>query len=756
MNTRYLLIVTTAVISYLYIGAAEPANQEAGSVQASESAEVSDSVSVNLDELTVVAMKKPVKSDGAKLTYDVTEDPQSKSDNILEILRKVPGVTVDADDNIRVNGQSSFKVLMNGHEDNLLKGDLKTALKSIPASTIRKIEVISEPGAKYDAEGIGGILNIITDTQTRMSGFMTQLNTWFSTTQIGGSVNGKVKTGNVMTGVQAWYNNGSLFPRIYSWHNEREDLTGSPNHLMLTDSKSRNLWDNAGGNINMSWERDTLNLFTLSVDIGHVKYDTRSSASQTLYGRDYNEMDPAASMLWNVERRTSSIYNNNSVGAQASYQHSFGRRDNNLVISYLYDYGRTNSHARRYVEQSTSPDIEMPYSDDVDKGTLQTHVGQVDYSNQLGEHHLLEAGGKMNISRNGSDQAPWYGEDEATAAEDADSRVDLMQFMDIYALYASYTGSYGKFGVKAGLRYEYTNMGLRYKVGDHPDFTTHLNDLIPNMALTYNFTPASTLRLAYQMRLYRPQVSILNPYRDTTVPGTVEYGNPDLKSVKLHGISLGYSNYEGKFSGSAKLSHRYSSNSITDIIFAKDGVFHSTYANVGKQHVADMDLSGDWNITNSLRWSIYLGVAYEYNSAESELITAKKCGWQMSVNSNVNYTMPCKLRLSAYGGYWTPWIDIQSRGCQQYYYGLSLSRSFLKDDALTVQLSAQNILPVIRGNHYTQADRTMVYRSQSVYKQWNVNLGISWRIGGLKAEVKRTAADVEAEATSQGGGKRNK
>lgn len=273
MNTRYLLIVTTAVISYLYIGAAEPANQEAGSVQASESAEVSDSVSVNLDELTVVAMKKPVKSDGAKLTYDVTEDPQSKSDNILEILRKVPGVTVDADDNIRVNGQSSFKVLMNGHEDNLLKGDLKTALKSIPASTIRKIEVISEPGAKYDAEGIGGILNIITDTQTRMSGFMTQLNTWFSTTQIGGSVNGKVKTGNVMTGVQAWYNNGSLFPRIYSWHNEREDLTGSPNHLMLTDSKSRNLWDNAGGNINMSWERDTLNLFTLSVDIGHVKYE---------------------------------------------------------------------------------------------------------------------------------------------------------------------------------------------------------------------------------------------------------------------------------------------------------------------------------------------------------------------------------------------------------------------------------------------------------------------------------------------------
>ena len=112
-----------------------------------------------LDDLVVTASVPLVHSDGAKLTYNVTEDPEAKSSNTLDILRKVPGVTVDAQENVKVNGQSSFKIFLNGKEDPMLSGDIKTILKSMPASTIQKIEVISEPGAKYEAEGTGGILN---------------------------------------------------------------------------------------------------------------------------------------------------------------------------------------------------------------------------------------------------------------------------------------------------------------------------------------------------------------------------------------------------------------------------------------------------------------------------------------------------------------------------------------------------------------------------------------------------------------------
>ena len=126
-----------------------------GKLQMQES---SDSIA----EVVVVAQKPLVKVDIDKLTYDVEGDPDSKSNTTLEMLRKVPLVTVDGDDNIKVKGSSSFKIFMNGKPSNIIANNPSDALKSIPASTIKEIEVITEPGAKYDAEGIGGIINIIT------------------------------------------------------------------------------------------------------------------------------------------------------------------------------------------------------------------------------------------------------------------------------------------------------------------------------------------------------------------------------------------------------------------------------------------------------------------------------------------------------------------------------------------------------------------------------------------------------------------
>lgn len=133
-----------------------------------------------------------------------------------------------------------------------------------------------------------------------------------------------------------------------------------------------------------------------------------------------------------------------------------------------------------------------------------SHIVQVDYSNQFNAKHKLEAGGKVSLSDNKSYSRYYSGADASSLLEDDAQAVKMRQFKDIYAVYASYTGSYSKFGVNAGLRYEHTRMGLRYKIGDYPDFTTYLNDIVPNAALSYNLTDASALRLAYQMRINRP------------------------------------------------------------------------------------------------------------------------------------------------------------------------------------------------------------------------------------------------------------
>lgn len=183
MNLKTIAVTALTLISYLntiYAASAvvETADTTMTAAPTAETDTVGAAGYTDLEGFVIVQQKKLVESDGAKLTYNVTEDPESGSSNILEILRKVPGVTVDAEDNVKVNGQSSFKILMNNREDPMLKGDLKTVLKSIPASSIKKIEVISEPGAKYEAEGVGGILNIVTDRKQNLSGFMTQLSGW--------------------------------------------------------------------------------------------------------------------------------------------------------------------------------------------------------------------------------------------------------------------------------------------------------------------------------------------------------------------------------------------------------------------------------------------------------------------------------------------------------------------------------------------------------------------------------------------------
>jgi hypothetical protein len=119
--------------------------------------------STQLDEISVVAQKPLVKVETDKLTYNAKDDPESSTSNVLDLLRKVPMVTVDGEDKIQLKGSTNFKIYLNGKPSNMITNNPSQVLKSMPASSIKNIEVITEPGAKYDAEGVGGIINIITD-----------------------------------------------------------------------------------------------------------------------------------------------------------------------------------------------------------------------------------------------------------------------------------------------------------------------------------------------------------------------------------------------------------------------------------------------------------------------------------------------------------------------------------------------------------------------------------------------------------------
>lgn len=748
IRLKKLFYITVYAICGLPVMADEKTDSLSIAVRTEEVA-VTDSIAedvTTLDDFVIETKKKLIQSDGATLTYNVEEDPEASTNSTLEILRKVPGITVDAEENVKVNGQSSFKIYLNGREDPMMSGDIKAILKSMPASSIKKIEVISEPGAKYEAEGVGGILNIVTVSRQALEGYMANINLNLNKYGMGGSVYARTKLGKVTGSANVMYSNGRLFHHYTTSHQEYENFNSDSQRLRQSDSHNRNAWDYIGGNLNLSWEPDTLNLFTVSANLRSNTWGSTSESNIAMYDIDMNK-------VWSMVRN--SVPDGKWLGssAQVSYQHTFRKPGHNIIATYSFEYGDNKNNSEIYTSDIYGePDYVFPYTNSISESHSDRHIFQIDYSNPFNNKHTLEAGAKGTFYTDYGNNAPEYGTNAEDAAIDEAQHVKLDQFRDIFALYASYMGNYGKkWNTRIGVRYEYTHTGIKYKIGNFQNFTTILNDLVPNASLTYKFNDNSNLRFAYQMRISRPGLGVLNPYRNLTSPGAVSYGDPNLKSEKNHGLSIAYSNYGGKLNGSFKVSYNYSGNSITDIIFSRDGLLNSTYANVGSINRVDFQLNLNWNVTNMLNLSMWLSENYAHMQAESELLKAKRVNWQTYLNLNADYTLPCKIRISAYGGFGTPWADLQSKGSSWYYYGVGLSRSFLKEDALTINLSAQNFLPAYDSSSWSQVSETARIASSYRYSQWGAGIAVSWRFGGLKSDVKKTNAFIENEEVSNGG-----
>jgi len=701
-----------------------------------------------LSELVVTYRKPLIESDGNTLTYNMEEDPMAKSNNVLEMLRKVPLVTVDAEDNVKVKGSSSFKILVNGKEDPMFStGNISTVLKAMPASTIKKIEVINEPGAKYDAEGTAGILNIVTVGKQNLEGVFGNVNAWLGKQGTGGSAYIRTKIGKVAASINGSYFASSVFNTETTMQSDVFNETSDDNyHQHIESSRSNPNYQSGYGNLNISWEPDTLNLFTASANISNWKYNFKSEGEMWMKNLAGKEM-------WSSNTINNNDMNSLSYGGQLSYQHTFRKEGHYIVASYqIGGSGSNYTNNELYTDAKNLP-LPYRYLSNLSDGNYLRHIGQIDYALPITDKHLFEAGAKFTAMSNTNLNYPIQGESEATAAIVEGERRKTRQFQDIFALYASYRGKFGDFTGKAGVRYEYTDMGLQYLIGNMKDFSTKLNDVVPNLSLSYNFTPASNLRLGYQMRISRPGLWQLNPYRLEQSVTIISYGNPDLESERSHNLSLSYSNYGGKLGGSAGLEYYYEDNGITEYTFAgSDGKIHTTNGNIGRSQQTSLNFNLNWTIINNMDLSLYAYGYYKDIKADTNFLKSHRHGWGGNFNVNWNYRLPYSIRLSANGGGGSGWFDLQWKGDAWYYYGVSASKSFLKNDALTFTVNASNFLNPWKLNKSTTTAEGITRSSTYRYSQWGLSFSVSWQFGSLRSDVKRTAANVSGDDSGSGGG----
>ena len=696
-----------------------------------------------LKGVEVVAQKPLVKAEVDKVTYSIEDDPDSKTNSTLEMLRKVPLVTVDGEENIQVNGSSNFKVHVNGKPNSMMSNNPKEVLKSLPANSVKSIEVITDPGAKYDAEGIGGILNIIT-YGGGMQGYTISLNAGVSNRGANAGAYGTVQVGKfTVTGNYSYNHNDN--PQSYTYSG-REDYTSDDYKYMNYESPWKNKGDFQFGSMEGSYEIDTLNLVTFSMQ---------------MFGGDFKSHGTSITEMLNAQREHAYSYHTvnqnksgwSSIGANFDYQRSFKKKGEYLTFSYRYSGSPDNSEAYTEYEDIKDYPYDMSFLRnqyyDNDARTDE-HTFQLDYTNPISNMHNIDFGAKY-ILRNNKSDSRYYKDYDGEYLEDEDLTDEFKQTQNILAAYGDYKLKWKKIGAKVGVRYEHTFMDVEYAKMAEKNFNAGFDDIVPSFSFSYQMGPTKTIRANYNMRISRPGIWYLNPFKDTSNPTSISYGNPDLETEKSHSLGLNFSSFSAKFNINASLNYSFVNNGIERYSFMNNGVMESTYGNIGHTQRTSLSMWVNWNPGNKTRLSLNASGVYSDFKSNEPYLQHRNSGFYGNLFLNAQQTLPWELRFSLYGGGSTPYISLQGKGSSNLYYGFSLSRSFLKEKRLTVSVNTSNLFHKYMS--YKSETITDTFRSWSEVKneQRSFGLNISWRFGELKAQVKKTARSINNDDVKSGG-----
>ena len=682
----------------------------------------------------VVAARPLVKSQIDRLVYSMSDDPDAQTNTMLEMLRKVPLVTVDGQDKITVNGKANFKVYVNGKPNKMMSDNPSVVLKSFPASVVKKVEVITDPGAKYDAEGTSGILNIVTATEATTTGYTVTPTLSWSNRGWGGNIFGMVQIGKLTLSAHGGVNGENSLRN--TTESERELILDPVNHLLKTKGESYNHGTYGFGGLDASYDISKHDLLSVSSSIyagrqkGHGLSSTFLTGNAgTVYSYD------------NVNHRDSRYH---GINTSVDYQHQFGKENQNLTVSYRFSSDlRNNKTLNVYDNLQSVPFALKDRRIDPDNKS-QEHTAQIDFTSPLGENHTLSVGAKYIYRLNRSDNEEY----SRLAGTATDFLPDVAQSLlyrhrtDISAGYTEYIYRLKRFSLRSGLRFESSHIRVTYPNGTRAAFSTRLNDWVPSLNLGYNLTDTQLLRLGYNLRIGRPDIYYLSPYVNHLSPEKISYGNPNLESETAHNFQLNYSLFSQKFSVNFSATYSTSYNGLTFYSFMKDGVEHSTSGNFlhSKQWSFDTYLNvNPWKST-----AFTLNGNLKYSDLKSYRTSDHNYGFSGNIFAMLRQDLPWKLKFALGAGATWGDISLQGQGSEFKYYFLDLSRSFLEEDRLTVTLNGFNIFnPRQTLKNTTQTTMFRSSESYVIHGLSRISLGISWRFGKLRAVVKKTARSIE-------------
>lgn len=699
-----------------------------------------------LKEVVIEGQKDLVEERVDRTIYNAENDQTTKGGDATDVLKRVPMLSVDMDGNVTLRGSQNILVLINNKPSTIMASSVADALKQIPADQIKTIEVITSPSAKYDAEGSGGIINIITKKNT-LQGATLNVDAGIGTRGSNLGLNGNLRTGKMGFSLGGWgrtmYNINGYYENSQLTTNE---TTGDQTlNTQYADTRSHGLF----GNYNLGWDYDINKYNTLAAS---VRIGARNNVSYQdgMLTEMYTNDIFSSSNLRNV--KTNDL--NNSIDASLTYTHLYEKPQKEFSLMALYSKNnRNNDFTNTTLEQNgiAAPSGYKNLNDSYnDEFTLQG-----DFQTPIGSNQILEMGAKDIIRRANSDYS--YFEDL-----DGDGNYDLVDNQNltnnlnynqnIASGYLAYTLNLTKgYSVKAGTRYEYTTIDAYTRTEENIEIPSY-GVLVPSLNLSKKLNKGGMIKASYNRRIQRPSIRFLNPNIQSSNQINISQGNPELDPEYTNNYELGYSTFVKGLSLNTTAFVRNTTGSIQQVRVPLDnGGILTTYQNIGTEDAYGMSIFANINIG---KLSLNGGTDMYYTVLDNHIDSHNE-GFVISGRMFGNYNLGKGWGIQAFG--FARGKQVQLQGWQGGFRMYSLGiRKDLNDKKGSIGFGAENFFT----NEFrikSQLETPYIQQnSLNVMRNMSFRITFSYRIGKMSVEPRpsrrRSISNDDLKEGGDGGG----
>ncbi|MBI9063844.1 MAG: TonB-dependent receptor [Marinilabiliaceae bacterium] len=652
----------------------------------------------NMDEVTVRAARSAISYKVDRKVIDAGSFPGANV--AMDLLDNVPGLQVDFEGKLTYRGDGTFKVYINGHP--VANGEEK--LKEIPAERIDRVEVITNPSAKYDSEGTAGIIQVILK-KNRLQGYAISASAKVDTREGYDWLFGVDQKGEK----GGWYVKGKLQKYQWTWSTNdmmRQTQEGQNRYVTLIheDKKgfSFNNWLDLGFNYDLT-EKDYIDL---AINVEPLKRTNEEAAEGTIREQLFQNTQIDQDEVYNLN--SDSYLSYRYLGIDFTYEHAFNKKRDHLLSAYISYSGYLHPLKEWQKDTKSTPVVTERTGH---KGSEENEVfwsANINYARPLGENSSFEMGVEINTDEipKLSTTSGWFDKDDNIIPFSTDRLNQEVVFHEnIYAGYVTYKGQVNKLEYQLGARVEHTDRQSDYSYtnenGERVEEPARKNftDFFPTIHAVYNFSEANQLSASYSKRINRPDYWTLIPMNQYSSPYSFYQGNGNVLPSYSHALELGYKRswdkdfiaFETFARRTLNLRQNYTrqlSERITRYTPENVGASWS----IGAEVMAGVDVYAWWNMNLSTSF-------YSYHlHTEIEDIDKKEQQYRFDSRLNQTFLLPASMTLKWDVSYKSPIISAQERREDYFFTNVAVRKGFMKDQ-WKVTVTAHNLLNTLKYDH---------------------------------------------------------